>query len=75
MSKCTFEDIVRIVLESIDLGGASGGPFFAGTSHGYKAGSSAWSSPMNMMTDEDEEDQGLWQNNLKDLSWQYKKEG
>lgn len=69
--KITFEELCRIVVESIQSeasvysgGGGMGG--YGGSNP--KSGTSAWSSPMDMMTDEDEEGQGLWQNQLSNLN-------
>lgn len=58
------EHIVRLVTEQVQ-----GGAIFTqtGGAQNARAGSSAWSSAMNQMTDEDEEGQGLWQNDLVNL--------
>ncbi len=61
----SLEELCRVVLESIQ-----GGTLFSNTggAQDARAGASSWSSPWNQMTDEDEEDQGLWQNQLTGMN-------
>ena len=61
MAVKSLDELCKIVLESIQ-----GGSLFSNTggAQDARAGSSPWSSPMDQMTDDDEEDQGLWQNQL-----------
>jgi hypothetical protein len=61
----TLDELFRVVEEAIQ-----GGALFTSTggAQDASAGSSAWSSAMNQMTDEDEEGQGLWQNQLAGMN-------
>jgi hypothetical protein len=60
----SLDELCRVVLESLQ-----GGNMFSNTGGAAdaRAGMSAWSSPLNQMTDDDEEGQGLWQNQLTGL--------
>jgi predicted NUDIX family NTP pyrophosphohydrolase len=64
MSIRSLDELYEIVLENIQ-----GSSMFSNTggAHNATAGSSAWSAPKNQYTDEDEEGQGLWQNQLTRL--------
>lgn len=62
-----FERIISKIVEAIS---STGGTMY-GTpgSHqvGARSGSSGWSAPSHNMTDDDDEGQGYWQKNLKNL--------
>lgn len=66
-----LEGIVKKIIE--DMGGYTGGAMYGrgGATCGPKGGSSPWSSPMDMMTDDDVEDENpeehLWQKQLTQL--------
>jgi hypothetical protein len=63
-SNTIVEGIVNMVIKELQAGAL----FTQTGGVGHRAGSSSWSAPMDQMTDEDEEGQGLWQNQLTNLN-------
>jgi len=67
-----FNKLINMIMESLQGMGVNSIAKPAGTQGSAKQGSSGWSSAMNIMTDEDEEDQGYWQSNLTNIANKYK---
>ena len=61
-----LERIVRLVLKELDSPTPGNFSGLGGTQTGLRGGSSAWSAPIDC-NDEDEEEEPLWQNQLRGL--------